>query len=89
MTGETFDILSFSGLSGDFDSLSYFGHARTATSAEVWTCGAGPVFEEVIGAGSLALVVERGVPEPSTWVMLATGFLGLAGLGVTRRARAA
>jgi hypothetical protein len=28
------------------------------------------------------------MPEPSTWVMMATGFLGLAGLGLRRRARA-
>ena len=87
MTGQTFDILNYKGLSGDFGSLSYFGHACTSTSADVWACGTGPIFDEIIGSSSLDLYVERGVPEPSTWAMMLIGFagLGFAGWRSTRK----
>jgi hypothetical protein len=88
MAGETFDILNFASLSGDFAGFAYDGNACTATSTDIWTCGSGPIVEELFPTGSLDLLILRGVPEPSTWVMMATGFLGLAGLGLRRRARA-
>ena len=65
----------------------------------MWTCGGGVRLKEVIDATSLDLFVARGsavfgpagsspIPEPSTWAMLALGFLGLGGLGLSKRKRA-
>jgi len=38
-------------------------------------------------AGSYRLDVDKAVPEPSTWALIATGFLSLGGLGMRRRKR--
>ena len=97
--GDTFDILTFGGLKGPgFDALSLDGAACSSPGADKWACG-GVRLNEVITATSLDLFVARGsavfgpagsspIPEPSTWAMLALGFLGLGGLGLRKRKRA-
>ena len=92
-TGDTFDILTFGSLAGNFGALALDGVACSSPRADRWTCGGGVRLKEVIDLTSLDLFVARGsaefgpagsspIPEPSTWIMLAAGFLGLGGLGL-------
>jgi hypothetical protein len=87
-TGENFDILNYQGgLSGEFDAVSLNGMACSKAPMDEWMCSGGVIVSLNDPAGTLGLYVVHGspVPEPSTWAMVLSGFLGLGALALRRR----
>ena len=89
--GDSFDLMTFAGVTGDFAGFSLDGVACSAKSVDVWTCSnlGGRYLQEVVGTDFLNFDVLPGaaIPETSTWAMMVAGFaaLGLAGYRASRK----
>jgi fibronectin-binding autotransporter adhesin len=81
----TYQIMNFKAgkntVSGDFTSVSYNTNQCTPDGTDMWSCGVGLTFKDVISAvsGTVDLVVTE-TPEPGSLAILAGGLLGLLGL---------
>ena len=76
-----FGIMTYPGNpTGDFTNFSYNGTTCSQVSTDNWDCGPNLNFQWTPRLGSLDLTITR-APEPGTIAILATGLLGLMGVG--------
>ena len=97
--GDSFDILAFGSLRGLASAqLSLDGAACMMRPIDSWACGGGVRLTEIstrrrwtsfVAHASAGFGPAARPPRTSTWAMMLLGFLGLGGLGLRKRGRAA